>query len=236
MNGSARQAGVTFYTRGGKTVIRSSHSKQPERRSQKQFDVRMRTKHNASLWTMLKATGEVHFYGEGNAYSRFRALAFPLQAVYTSKGDHASFLMNGIPVSEGSLPTIKQHLGTVNGKAALVTDLKKGELTAGETLLLFDATQKMEGNNDLPCCRFNVREVKVKEMTATKDGLALVDDEFADETKGWALVRVMRQMNRNITAQSSTQTIVTRCNLWERYTTPEAMKASLETYGGIKEK
>lgn len=236
MNGSVRQAGVTFYTRGGKTIIRSAHSQQPERRSQKQFDVRMRTKHSAALWMMLKEGKEIHFYGEGTAYSRFRALAFHLPPVYTAKNERITLLMPGIPVSEGTLPAVKQHLATVGDKAALVTNLKKTDLKKGESLMLFELTQMMDGNNNTPRCHFATREVAVKDMTSTKEGLALVGDEFADETKGWALVRIMRPWNSDIAAQCSTQSVVTNCKVYERYTSAQALKASLESYGGIKEK
>ena len=233
MNGSVRRAGVTFYTRGGKTILRTAHSLQPERRTRGQFDVRMRTKHSAELWTMLKMAGEVHFYGEGTAYSRFRSLAFQLAPVYSTKNQRPSLLMPGIPVSEGSLTSIKQKLSTVDGKPALVTNLKKAELEKGESLTLFVAQQTLEGNEQEPRCHFATREVKIKDMVATKDGMALVGDEFGDEMKGWALVRMVRS---KMNPQCSTQRIVTRCNLYERYTSDAAFEASIESYGGVKEK
>lgn len=235
-NGSFRRAGVTVYSRAGKTIVRTSHSEQPQRRTPAQFDVRMRTKHSAALWGMLKDCGEVHFYGEGTAYSRFRAQAFRLAPVYTKKDDHFTLLMPGLPVSEGTLPSIKEHLGTHDGAPALITNLKKGDLKKGESLLLFTATQETGGNNVNPACRIVAREVAPKDLVQTKDGLALVGDEFADTMKGWALTRLMRPWNNNIAAQCSTQGIVTNCKFFERYTSPEALKSSLESYGGVKEK
>ena len=38
--------------------------------------------------------------------------------------DNTSFLMPGIPVSDGMLPEIKEKLGEVDGIPALITDLK----------------------------------------------------------------------------------------------------------------
>ncbi len=55
---------------------------------------------------------------------------------------------------------------------------------------------------------------------------ALVGEEFADDLKGWALVRV----NDN---QCSPQTIVTRCTLYQQYTTEEALQVAAKSYGGL---
>lgn len=236
INGSFRQAGVTVYTRAGKTIVRSSHSQQPQRRTPAQFEVRMRTKHNAALWAALKECGEVHFYGEGNAYSRFRSLAFHLPVVYSKKNQKFTLLMPGIPVSEGSLPSFKQQLDTVSGTPALVTNLTKEELGESTRLLLFQAEQQ-DGKN--PRCLFTVSEVKKSDLVAVKKGYALVDEKFGDDTKGWALVRMIRksyQTNDEMPWRVSTQTIVTRCNLWKQYTTDKAQKECLESYGGVKEK
>ena len=78
----------------------------------------------------------------GNAYQDFASLANRLPVVYVERilMEHASFLMPGIPVSDGTLPTLEQELG---------------------------------------------------EMTKVDGQLALVGKEFAEEMKGWALVRVI---------------------------------------------
>ena len=57
---------------------------------------------------------------------------------------------------------------------------------------------------------------------------ALVGEEFADEMKGWALVRVDD-------GRCSPQTIVTRCTFYQQYTTEEALEAAADSYGGITE-
>jgi len=62
--------------------------------------------------------------------------------------------------------------------------------------------------------RFSKRDVSRREMTVVDGRLALVGEEFADDMKGWALVRV-------IDDRCSPQTIVTRCTLYEQYTTDE---------------
>ena len=82
----------------------------------------------------------------------------------------------------------------------------------------------MEG--PMPRVWFNKREVTRREMTVVDGGLALVGEEFADENKGWALVRIDRD-------RCSPQTIVTRCTLYEQFTTDEALRFAAESYGGL---
>ena len=63
-------------------------------------------------------------------------------------------------------------------------------------------------------------------MTEAGGHLALVDNEFADDMKGWALVRVSDD-------RCSPQTIVTRCTLYQQYTTEEALEKAADSYGGL---
>ncbi len=56
--------------------------------------------------------------------------------------------------------------------------------------------------------------------------LALVGDEFLDAMRGWALVRISGE-------GCSSQTVATRCTLFERYTTEEALARAAESYGGL---
>jgi hypothetical protein len=51
---------------------------------------------------------------------------------------------------------------------------------------------------------------------------------LADEKKGWALVKVVDD-------RCSPQTIVTRCTLYEQYTTEEALERATDSYGGLTE-
>ena len=63
-------------------------------------------------------------------------------------------------------------------------------------------------------------------MTVVDGHLALVGEEFADEMKGWALVRVADN-------RCSPQTIVTRCTLYQQYTTEEALQTAAKSYKGL---
>ena len=65
-------------------------------------------------------------------------------------------------------------------------------------------------------------------MTVVGGHLALVGEEFGDEMKGWALVRVSDN-------RCTPQTIVTRCTLYQQYTTEEALQVAAKSYGGLTE-
>jgi len=162
----------------------------------------------------------------GNAYQNFASLANRLPVVYVERlqMEQASFLMPGIPVSDGTLPTLQQELGEVDGVPALMTSLKVDDRHFREKLWLYTAEQKIEG--PLPRVRFSKRDVSRREMTVVDGQLALVGEEFADEMKGWALVRV-------IDDRCSPQTIITRCTLYEQYTTDEALQVAAKSYGGL---
>ena len=135
--------------------------------------------------------------------------------------------MPGIPVSNGTLPPVSQHLGEVNGTAALLTDLKPGERHPGEELWLYTAEQHLE-EAETPRVRFSKRQLKRSDMTTTDGTLSLVSDDFADPMKGWALVRIVKD-------RCSPQTIQTRCTLYQQYTTDEALQEAAKTYGGLTE-
>ena len=231
VNGSVRSAGVTFYTSKGQTIVRTSRSNQPERRTRAQFDVRMRVRHSAALWQALKAAADP-LLGR-NAYARFRSLAFSLPVVYVARYEsNASMLMPGMPVSEGSLPPVGLRLGTVDGVAALLTDLSPSALKANEFLLLYTVHQDVV--NDVPRCRVSAESVAVSDMVVVDGCLALTGAEFGDDMNGWALVRVEPANANHTEALCSTQTIVTRCTYYQRFTTPEAFDAAILSYGGLK--
>jgi hypothetical protein len=63
-------------------------------------------------------------------------------------------------------------------------------------------------------------------MVDSPEGLALVAPEFAKDDMGWALVHVRADA-------FSAQTVVTRCTLYEQYTTEEALTKAAESYGGL---
>ena len=164
------------------------------------------------------------------AYQNFASLANQLPAVYVPDDgimNQASFLMPGIPVSDGILPMVKQELGEVDGTSALLTDLKVGERSEHAKLRLYAAVQTIE-NEVMPRARFSMREVSWWDMAVVDGCLALVGNEFADEMKGWALVKV-------IDNRCSPQTIVTHCTVYQQYTTEDALERAADSYGGLTE-
>ena len=182
-------------------------------------------KKNKNLWKMLRFC-EPMFTQRKNAFQNFASLANRLPVVYVKKVlmDQATFLMPGIPVSDGTLPSISECLGEADGTPALITDLSYGDINFNEKLLLYTAVQNVEHN--LPRVRFNMREVSMSDMTVIDGHYALVGEEFADEMKGWALVRVDGDL-------CSPQSIVTRCTFFQQYTTEEALEAAADSYGGL---
>ena len=123
------------------------------------------------------------------------------------------------------MTSIKQQLDEVNGTAALITNLKPQSLRPSEKLILYTAEQRV--SHGFPMVRCTVREVKLCEFVNLGGRLALVDHDFANEMKGWALVRVMGK-------NCSTQSIVTRCKYYEQFITEEALEAAAKSYGGLK--
>lgn len=220
-----RIGGVTFYKRQGQVIGRVSESMEKRSNTLAQFKQRQRMRHTIALWKMLRFC-ETMFTERDNAYQNFASLANRLPVVYVERlqMEHASFLMPGIPVSDGTLPTLQQELGEVDGVPALMTVLKVDDRHFREKLWLYTAEQKIEG--PLPRVRFSKRDVSRREITVVDGQLALVGEEFADEMKGWALVRV-------IDDRCSPQTIVTRCTLYEQYTTDETLQVAAKSYGGL---
>ena len=222
--GSLRTSGVTVYMKQGRLITRSSNSNEKRSNTLPQFIQRQKMRHSVQLWKMLKYCEPV-FTQRPTAYNNFMSLANRLPVVYVERilMDQASFLMPGIPVSDGTLPAVQQHLGEVDGTPALITNLQYGEYLYNEKLWLYTAEQNMEG---VPRVRFSKRDVSRCEMTVTDGHLALVGEEFADDMKGWALVLVADN-------RCSPQTIVTRCTLYQQYTTDEALQAAAKSYKGL---
>lgn len=225
--GSLRSDGITIYQKQGKTIIRSSTRSKSNGFTIKQFIQRQRMRHAIALWRELEYCYPM-FTEAKSAYNGFVSLANHLPAVFVNKYDamHSpSFLMPGIPVSDGTLPEVKQHLGEVGGKAALITDIRPYTKSYGMELRLFTAEQI---NGTYPKVEFDVRSVTREELIETGEGLALVGEEFADDNKGWALVLVKGE-------NCSPQSIVTRCTLYQQFTTEEVMNEAAKTYGRVKE-
>ena len=190
VTGRFKESGVTIYLRNGKPVARTATSWQPKRRTRKQFIARQQMLHSTRLWAFLKYAGTPMFPALPTAYARFLSLMHRTEVVFLpqiGRLDGATLLLPEMPVSEGLLPTVKQHLGTVEGTAALITDLSLDSLRRGDKLLLYTLCQDINGT---PSVRITRREVMPDEMTETPEGLALTGDGYGDEMKGWALVRV----------------------------------------------
>ena len=219
--------GVTKYVRNGSIVTRVSTSEGRRSNSLKQFVQRQRMRHSIALWKALSPCSPMFTEGKTN-YLGFLSLANKLPVVYMPKNKwevEGSLLMPGIPVSEGILRPLQQTLGEVDGIPALLTDEKAGDSLPYSAFLLYIAEQGT-GRMNCPEVHFKVRAVNPDEFTLVDGCLALVDSGFADEMKGWALVR--RDGDR-----CSSQGIVTRCTYYERFTTEEAMQKAAESYGGL---
>ena len=222
-----RIAGITFYLRNGQVVGRASSTHEKRSNTLPQFIQRQKMRHTTALWKMLRYC-DVMFTERRTAYQNFASLANQLPAVFVTKRqmDQSSFLMPGIPMSDGILPMVKQELGEVNGVPALLTDLKVENRSEHAKLRLYTAVQTLE--YEMPRVRFTMREVSWWDMAVVDGCLALVGEEFADEMKGWALVKV-------IDDRCSSQGIVTRCMVYEQYTTEEALERAADSYGGLTE-
>ena len=226
--GKIPSLGVTKYIRNGVVVTRVSTSEGRRSNTLKQFVQRQRMRHSIALWKELSLWSPMFTEGK-TAYHRFLSLANQLPVVYLPKNKDSvegSLLMPGIPVSEGSLLPVQQKLGEVNGTPALITDRKADEVRPHEVFLLYTAEQQL-GYEDCPKVVFKMREVKRDEFAVVDGCLALLDNDFANEKKGWALVRVMGK-------NCSSQSIVTRCKYYEQFTTEEALEEAAKSYGGLK--
>ena len=226
ITGRLKQSGITLYLRNGEVVTRPSTSYQPKRRTRKQFIARQQMLHSTRLWSALKYAGAPLFPAQPTAYTRFLSLMHRTEVVFLPQRGPlygATLLLPGMPLSEGMLPTLKQHLGHVEGTAALITDLTRDSLRNGDHLLLYTLQQD---TSVTPRVRITRREVMPDEMTETTEGLALTGDTYGDGMKGWALVRVNGD-------RCSTQTAVTRCTYYRQFTTEEALQEAAASYGGL---
>ena len=213
---------TTLYLRQGQVVGCPAKRKKKENSfTLSQFKQRQKMRHSTALWKMLKVC-DVMFTEHKNACLNFISLANRLPVVYVPNNglmSHASFLMPDIPVSDGVLPVVKQELGEVDDKPALITNLKTCEEPVGERFLFYTAEQHIEGS--MPRVRFAMREMSRLDMAAVDGHYVIKGDDFADDMKGWALVQVIGD-------RCSPQGIVTRCKYYEQYTTKEALETATE--------
>ena len=226
--GSMRKDGITTYMKQGRLNIRSANSMERRSNTLPQFIQRQKMRHSVALWKLLKYC-EPMFTKGPTAYNNFLSLANQLPVVYVEKVlmERTSFLMPGIPVSDGTLPEVKQLLGEVDGVPALITDLKAHDWEPWTKLWLYTAVQT--GSDRDLLVRFSKREVPWDEVTLVDGHYVLKSEEFADEMKGWALVLVKGE-------RCSPQTIVTRCTLYKQYTTEDALKTAADSYGGLTDR
>lgn len=223
--GSMRKDGITTYMKQGRMIVRSANSMEKRSNTLPQFIQRQRMRHSIALWKMLKYCKPMFTKGT-TAYNNFLSLANRLPVLYVEKilMGNTSFLMPGIPVSDGMLPEIKQELGEVDGMPAMITDLKVHDWEPWTKLWLYTALQKGKFR-DLRV-EFCKREVSWEELTLVDSHYVLKGEEFSDETKGWALVLVKGE-------RCSPQTIVTRCTLYKKFMTEEALQKAADSYGGL---
>lgn len=234
-----RFAGMTFYMRNGQVVGRASSTHERRSNTLRQFIQRQKMRHTTVLWKMLRfGCRQLMFTERRTAYQNFASLANGLPAVYMvndGRMNQASFLMPGIPVSDGTLPAVTLEVGKVDGMPALITDLKPIGMVRlcdnvmfldhREKLWLYTAEQTLESDS-LPRVRFSMRELKREEMTLVDGHYVLKGGEYANDMKGWAIVRVVDD-------RCSAQTIVTNCTLYRQYTTDEALETAADSYGGL---
>ena len=140
--GSLRTDGITTYMKQGRLIIRSANSMERRSNTLPQFIQRQKMRHSVALWRMLKYCKPMFTKGS-TAYNNFLSLANQLPVVYVEKVlmERTSFLMPGIPVSDGTLPEVKQLLGEVDGVPALITDLKAHDWEPWTKLWLYTAVQ-----------------------------------------------------------------------------------------------
>lgn len=237
LSGTLETSGVTFYTRNGKTVMRSASSNQPKRRSREQFIGRARIAHATKLWKALKWQVQPLFTGGTNAYTRFMSLMSKVPVVYMPAElyeNGGSLLLPGMPVSEGMLPAIDCQLGEVEGRPALITNLPH-RLNMDDRLRLYTITQRVDhgtprvgiyAEEQIVGKKLAAAPFKDTEVRLLDGGVAFVGNVFADEMKGWALMLINGE-------RCSTQQVVTRCTVYERYTTEAALLEAAASYGGL---
>ena len=148
VDGRIKSAGVTFFTRGGKTIVRSATSRQPKRRTEKQFIKREGFAHNLSLWNTLSGTCDTLLTARSRPYDCFMSLGAKLPPVFLTRHENAcgmALLMPGIPVSCGTLTDIVYRLGSVGSSPALLTSLMPDDMHGDECLLLVTLRQILQG-------------------------------------------------------------------------------------------
>lgn len=230
-----RAAGLTFYQKGGKTIVRAATSNQPRRMSMAQFRLRQRFLNNNALWRVLKQAGEVFFEGGSSPCHRFRSINTLSPVVFIPKNMRfgtTALLLPDMIVSDGPLPPFSYRLGEVDGQPALLTDLTPAMAQEGR-LLLYVFEQSVAQTFGY---RLSLTTEQVSLDEAVADGslkasfvdgcLVLTDSRFANQMMGFALVRV-------VDGHASRQQVVTRCTCYQQFTTDDALQTAAKSYGGL---
>lgn len=227
INGSLKRSGVTFYLRNGKMVARSAHTRQPKRRTRTQFIARQQLSHSSRLWALLRVAAKPMFASSTTAYNRFISLMRRTPVVFLPRLSNATFLLPGMPVSDGVLPVVEQRLGEVGGTPALLTSLTPADLQRIDTLRLYTLRQRFEGHS--PVVRISSAELTLNDFQIVDNHLTLVDETFSDDMTGWALVHIRK-------TKCSPQTVLTRSTYYLPFTTEEALQTAADSYGGLTER
>lgn len=255
--GSLKKDGVTFYQRGGKTVMRSASSEQPRRRTRAQFEARQRLANCMGLWKAITMATRPVLAGGKSSYARFCTLMRKLPVTYLTKEERlmgAALLLPGMPVSDGMLPDIEYWLDEVEGRPALLTSLRLragahsmasalysrgGSLQRGEWLCLYRLEQQATVFDGEIMPRLNVK-VEVLNQENCRDGEPFDDIELREVEGRLALVGDvlgddMRgwALVRMADDKASSQKVATHCNLYEQYMTDEAFERAAQSYGGL---
>ena len=156
ISGRLKESGITIYNRNGRTVTRTATSLQPERRTRKQFIARQQMLHSTRMWKLVKWAGTPMFPARPTAYNRFLSLMSRTEVVFLPQNgplDGATMLLPDMPLSEGTMPIVKQHLGEVDGSEALVTNLTRSSLRKDDKLILYRVRRRDEGVGAGACAR-----------------------------------------------------------------------------------
>ena len=257
--GRMKKDGVTYYRRNGVTVMRSSTTEQPHRRTEKQFVARQRLAGSTALWKALRRATKPVLGGGKTSYGRFCTLMRKLPVTFLTQDErafNASLLLPGMPVSDGILPDIEYHLGDVEGRPALLTSLRVAEkrttivgglfgrgadMKRDEQLMLYRLEQRrMDYNgNAVPKVHVSVETLTDDDCDAGQpfrgielrnvDGRLALVGEVFGDDMRGWALVRMDAEGENV----SSQRVETRCRLYEQYTTDEALQRAAQSYGGL---
>ncbi|MBO4564294.1 MAG: hypothetical protein J5720_02550 [Bacteroidaceae bacterium] len=226
---------MTFYPANGKMIVRTANNKKNKTKTEGQFRQLMHFLNLNQLWGVMKQTERVYFEGtKSSAQRQFLHVNNYLPHIYLPEwknGKSTAVLLQGMVVSDGSLPSFDYQLGEFQGEPALLTTLVESDAQIGELLLyVFQQVEEM-GEMKIPSIRTKVIEINKQtdevKIAFSNGCLVLSGSMFADDMSGFALVRV-------VDGHASRQTLVTHCTYYQQFTTDEALMTAAESYGKVK--